>query len=70
MAPYYGQGSTTSRLESHFDEVVYFLPLSSQKLLLLINSTTLKTDRILYINHLKLENLYGQLMNSSCEFAD
>ena len=70
MAPYYGQGSTTSRLGSHFDEVVYFLPLSSQKLLLLINSTTLKTGRILYINHLKLENLYGQLMNSSCEFAD
>ena len=39
-------GSTASRLQSHFEEAVYFLPLSSQKLLVLIWLTTekLKSD--------------------------
>ena len=37
MAPFYGWGSTASRLESHFEEAVYFLPLSSQKLLVLMD---------------------------------
>ena len=27
MAPFYGWGSTTSRVQSHYEEVVYFLPL-------------------------------------------
>ena len=36
MAPFYGWGSTTSRLQSHYKEPVYFLPLISQKFLLLI----------------------------------
>ena len=31
MAHFYGWGSTASRLQSHFEEAVYFLPLSSQK---------------------------------------
>ena len=31
MAPFYGWGLTTSRLQSHYDEEVYFLPLNSQK---------------------------------------
>ena len=35
MAPFYGPGSTTSRLEA-----VYFLPLSSQKFLVVILSTS------------------------------
>ena len=37
IAPFYGWGSTASRLESHFEEAVYFLPLSSQKLLVLMD---------------------------------
>ena len=31
MAPFYGWGSTASRLHSHYKEAVYFLPRSSQK---------------------------------------
>ena len=31
MAHFYGWGSTASRLQSLFEEAVYFLPLSSQK---------------------------------------
>ena len=40
MAPFYGRGSTASRLLSHFEEIVYFLILSSQKFLVLIWSTS------------------------------
>ena len=36
MAPFYGWGSTASRLQNNFGEVVYFLPQSSQKVLVLI----------------------------------
>ena len=36
IAPFYGWGSTASRLQSHCEEIVYFLPLSSQKFLVLI----------------------------------
>ena len=36
MLPFYGWGSTASRLQSHYEETVYFLPLSSQKFLVLI----------------------------------
>ena len=36
MAPFYGQGSIASRLQKHFKEAVYFLPLSLQKSLVLI----------------------------------
>ena len=39
MAPFYGWGSTASRLEP-LQEAVYFLPLSSQKFLVLILSTS------------------------------
>ena len=35
-----GSGSTASRLQSHYEETVYFLPLSSQKFLVLIRSTS------------------------------
>ena len=40
MAPFYGWGSTTSRLQSHYEESVYFLPFRSQKFLILIWSTS------------------------------
>ena len=36
MAPFYGWGSTVSRLQSHYEETVYFLPLSPQEFLVLI----------------------------------
>ena len=36
MVPFYGWGSTASRLQSHIEEAVYFLPLSSLKFLVLI----------------------------------
>ena len=36
MAPFHGWGSTASRLQSHFEEEVYFLLLSFQRFLLLI----------------------------------
>ena len=32
-APFYGWSSTVSRLQSHFEEATYFLPLSPQKFL-------------------------------------
>ena len=31
MAPFYGWGSTVSKLQRHHKETVYFLPLSSQR---------------------------------------
>ena len=40
MAPFYGWGSAALRLQSHFEGAVYFLPLSSQKFLVLILSTS------------------------------
>ena len=40
MTPFYGGGSTASRPQSHFEEAVYFLPLSSQRFLVLILSTS------------------------------
>ena len=36
MAPFYGWVSATPKLQSHYEEGVYFLPLSSQKFLVLI----------------------------------
>ena len=36
MAPFHGWGSTVSRLQSHYKEAGYFLPLSSQIFLVLI----------------------------------
>ena len=39
MVPFYGWGSTVSRLHRHYEEAVYFLPLSSQNFLVLIWST-------------------------------
>ena len=38
MAASYEWGSTASRLQSHYKEIVYFLPLSSQKFQVLIRS--------------------------------
>ena len=37
MAPFYGWGSTVSSLQSHFEETVGFLPLSSQDFLVTFN---------------------------------
>ena len=31
MVPFYGLDLTASRLQSYYEETVYFLPLSSQK---------------------------------------
>ena len=28
IAPFYGWGSTASRLQNHFEEAIYFLPLN------------------------------------------
>ena len=36
MVPFYGWGSPNSRLLSHYEEELYFLPLSSQRFLVLI----------------------------------
>ena len=49
MTPFYGQGSTTSRLQSHFKEAAYFLPLSSQNFLVFVLLTFegLKAELIL-----------------------
>ena len=49
MAPFYRWGTTASRLQSHYEEVVYFLPLSFQKFLVLIWSISegLKTGSTL-----------------------
>ena len=38
MALFYGWGSTVSRLQSQYEETVYFLPVSSQECLELISS--------------------------------
>ena len=35
MTPFDGWGSTASKLQSQYEEAVYFLPLSFQKFLLL-----------------------------------
>ena len=44
MAPFYGWGSTASKLQSHYEEAVYLIPLSSQKFLVLILSTLRKAE--------------------------
>ena len=40
MIPFYGWGSSASRLKSHYEQTVYFLPLSAQTFLVLIWSTS------------------------------
>ena len=35
MVHFYGRGSTASRLETHYEEAVYYSQLSSQKFLVL-----------------------------------
>ena len=41
MTPFYGQwGSIVSRLQSHYDQMAYLLPLSPQKFLVLLWSTS------------------------------
>ena len=37
---FYGWGSAAARIWSHYEETVYFLPLSSQKFLVLISTTS------------------------------
>ena len=36
MTPFHGWGSTVTRLQSHYQEKVYFLPQTSQKVLVLV----------------------------------
>ena len=52
MAHIYGWGSNTSRLQSHFKEVVYFLPLSSQKF------QNITSERFFLKNHDVVEKLF------------
>ena len=40
MAPFYGWGSTVSRLQSHHEETVDFLPLDPHNYLVLIQSAS------------------------------
>ena len=40
MAPFQVWSSTASRLQNHYTEAVYFLPLSYQKFLVVIPSTS------------------------------
>ena len=40
MAPFYGWGSTASSDRATFEEAVYFSPLSSQKFVVFILSTS------------------------------
>ena len=40
MAPLYGWASAVSRLQRHYKETVYFLPLSPQEVLILIGSNS------------------------------
>ena len=40
MVTFYGRGSTAERLQSHYENAVYFLPLSSEKFLVPIWSTS------------------------------
>ena len=40
MVTFYGRGSTAERLQSHYEDAVYFLPLSSEKFLVPIWSTS------------------------------
>ena len=40
LLPFYGWRSTVSRLQSHYEETVYFLPLSLQEFLVVIQSTS------------------------------
>ena len=40
MFPFYGWGSTASKLQGHYKDAVYFLPVSSQEFLVLIWPTS------------------------------
>ena len=40
MAPFYEWDSAVSRLKSHYEEIVYFLPISPQEFLVPIQSTS------------------------------
>ena len=40
MTPFYLWGSTVSRVQIHYEETVYFLPLSPQEVLLFIWTTS------------------------------
>ena len=40
MAAFYGWSSIVSRLQNHYEETVYLLPLSSQEAAVLLSSTS------------------------------
>ena len=44
MVSSYGWGSTVSRLQSHYEETVYSLPLSPQEFLVLISSISARWE--------------------------
>ena len=47
MSPFYGWGSTTLTLQSHYEEAVDFLPQSFQNFLVLIDPEAWKTESVL-----------------------
>ena len=51
MVHFYGWGSTASRLETHYEEAVYYLQLSSQKFLVL---TVSGVSTLPYLNNLTI----------------
>ena len=53
MAPFYGWGSTVSKLQSHYEEIVYLLPFSSKEVLVL--------NWLAYFTKIQLWNLYFYL---------
>ena len=40
MAPFHGRGSTAPRLQSHYEEAVYFLPILLLQTIFVIHSQT------------------------------
>ena len=44
LLPFYGSGSTVWRLQSHCEVTIYFLSLSPQEFLVLINSEESKDE--------------------------
>ena len=62
--PFHGWGSTTlsqGQNENHFDEAIYFLPLSFQKLLVLVFHQPLKGKQHKYLNLIQRKEYRLQL---------
>ena len=65
MAPFYEWGSTPSRLQSHYEETAYFLPVSPQKFL--VHHTKIDLWHLLWIFLLVIsEAITKNAKESSC----